>query len=141
MEALVNKSFRMIFTEKREIIDIKGIKTLIDQIIGEIEGLNVSQREQVKVALEQMIGEEALKSSLQKSLIEYPNEEITIGKEWKIDQSTKTPYPMNVKTTYLVTSIDQQYVNLRIDSVIRSDSEKMNFGGMEMAIDLNPVYG
>jgi hypothetical protein len=135
--ALINKSINVKFSPKGEVIEVKGIDVMIDQIINEVSGGNEAMKSQIKQSMDNSFNESTLKQMLGASFMDLPMNNVKVGTSWTENKSIITQFTLNVINSYNVKSIDATDVNIDVTSTISTvPGNKSNMQGMDVTFNL-----
>lgn len=92
MAQLVGASFEMNVAENGVINEISGMEELLQNMAGAIPGGDPAARAQATAMLEEMFGEEGMKSLMQQGMQAFPEEAVSPGAEWQREMRLPLPF-------------------------------------------------
>lgn len=137
MKALTNKPFFIYMNKRGKIEKAENIDNLYSGFKD--LGFDDATLENVKKAMQQTLGENAIKASLQMAFVTYPEKPLAVGGSWKDVLSGGMNFPLNIENTWKLSAIDGGVASLEADgNVVTTDKEKeFSVNGMKAKSDLS----
>jgi len=138
VKAMMGKTFYVYLTRQGVVQKVENTDNLYSGF-GSL-GLDSARQIQMKQSMQQSLGENAIKASLEMALANYPEAKVDVGATWKNSTSTASSFPMVVQNTWTYSSLDGNIASLDSDgTVATTDKEKITSlpNGIKTKADLN----
>lgn len=136
MKALVNKPFFIYMNKRGKIEKAENVDNLYSGFKD--LGFDDATLNNVKKGMEQMLGENSIKASLQMAFVTYPETALGVGSSWKDVLSAGMSFPLNIENTWKLSAVDGELANLEADgNIVTTDKDKeFSVNGMKAKSDL-----
>lgn len=126
--------FTMQLNHKGEVKKVEGVDEMLDKMINNMDIPSDDMRAGIKENMKTQFGDEALKSSMERSMAIYPDKSVKKGDSWKKNTSMSMGMYADIENTYTLTSIEGNKANVKVASVVSSmeDNKGMEIGGMKI---------
>lgn len=136
MRALVGKGFSLEVTAQGEILAVGGVAEMFDAMFAELD-----QDEDVAVvrdALKKMLGDDALKDSMQPFLSIYPDRDVAVGDTWRRRHQVSGGFPHVQDNVYELLERSQGSCQVRLESRLSTpkDAAPMDMGMIKIRLSL-----
>jgi Cu/Ag efflux protein CusF len=132
MSSLLNKPFSMTVNEKGEILQLNGMKEMIDGIIDSTNPNMAGIKEQMN----QTFNDTAIRSMMQQSFNIYPDKAITPGESWEKKFTLTSIINMEMDNKYKLVSVNNGVAHLEVNSKITGKPGN-NPAMAQMKIEMN----
>lgn len=92
--ALKGQSFKLTFSPKGTVSNIKGLDKMVKTILANVDGIEPQVREVMLAQLKKQFSEKSIKESFEQFSAIFPKEAISLGDSWDISRTISSPYPM-----------------------------------------------
>lgn len=138
-KVLVGKGYSMKISPDGEVLEVTGIDTMISDILKEIGVTDEQLIAQMEQQFKEKYSTDSLKEQAGNMVINFPDEPIEIGDSWTSTVSSSSLVPVNVETTYTLTSYENELATVNVVSVISQDAEgaETNLGPYKVRYNLS----
>ena len=117
IRALIGKKFNFTMTRNGSVESVENIDNLWSGLNSK-QGVDQAQLMQVRQSLEQTIGKQSFKSSIESAFANYPEHKVQAGTTWKHSSQGGNSIPMNINNVWTVESIAEPHAILINDAQI-----------------------
>lgn len=136
----VGTSFDMEMQPNGKILNVSGMEAMLDSMVANMDILDDAQAAQFKTQMSAQFNDESMVAQMKRSIIEFPDNELSKGDTWTNNESVSAPFPMNIQTTYELVDYDESTITLNASSdVYTEEGGELNMGGATMTPDLSGV--
>ncbi len=117
--AIKGKAFQLVINKEGDIEKVTGFDAIVKSMV---DSLNIPEeaKGQMRMVASQQFNEQAMKDQFVHALFIFPNKKVAVGDSWIKGFETKGQAPAKYTTTFTVTSIEGDHVNLRTQTKISS---------------------
>ena len=138
VNSMIGKKFNLTMSEKGHIIELTGIKELMDAVFSSVPG-DQGQLKQMQEQLKGAFGEDAFKNSFEKMTAVFPEGKIKKGTEWDFDLTQNVGFTIDSKNTYKLIDFNKSVATIKGTSTMATpdSSSVMDMGVMKMKYDMS----
>ncbi|MBT1705460.1 DUF6263 family protein [Chryseosolibacter indicus] len=130
VKSVINKPFFFTLSKNGKVDNVNGTESLLQDNDNPV----------VKQVLEQFLNPSSLKSNLELALINYPDEKIQEGHQWKNSTELPINYPIQIDNTWSLKKIEGSVASIDADGLLATrDKDKITAlpNGIKSKADLN----
>lgn len=125
IKAIMGKKFNFTMTHQGTVESVENIENLWSGL-NNLKGVDATQMAQMKQSLEQTVGKQSFKSSIENAFASYPEHKVQAGTTWKSTTSGNNTIPLNINNVWTVESISEPNATLINDAqIISSDTTRV----------------
>lgn len=114
MSTIIGKKLSISMTKNGSISNVKGFNEIFDGMTKAIPELTNDENEQAKMQLEQLYGEESIKSNFKQITGYLPNKKVKVGDKWNVtDTLNQNGLSFINEATYELLKIDKNDVTIK----------------------------
>jgi len=136
--ALVGRGFTMKLSPTAQILEIKGVDKMIDEIMESMDVPEGVPVEQVKNDLKRQFGDEGLKQQMQQMFRMLPDKPVGVGDSWDDEVTVGGMMPVITKSKYTVKAIENGAATIEVETTIAPDekAKPVEMGNSTMAMKM-----
>jgi hypothetical protein len=131
VENIVNENFDIEMNASGEILKISGLNNIYDRALKNFDFLDKQSKEDLKVSLEESIGQKAISENLKLIAAFYPDNEVVVGDTWIKSTNEETMSAKYESNCSLEEITDNVYtINMNSDisnNVVVQDNDPMTY--------------
>jgi hypothetical protein len=135
------KSFQISLSSSGNIISVRNLEQLFNQLFDSLPSLSQEQKEQFKTQISQAYGEASFKSSFKVSTSVFPSYAVQKGDQWTINNQLISNYTFDVNSQFQLVDVDKEFYYIKAQSKLstlnQSDSSYNEVNGMSIRVMLN----
>lgn len=131
-DAMLNRPFELIYTEKGEIVEAPGLDKMLTAVFETLP-------EEARVMMESQMNEDVFLQMFQAGSNFYPSSPIKKGDQWtRTHELSFMGMTMDINTSYTLISSKDGQANIAVNGAIKTDPEApgLEMAGMTMRYDL-----
>jgi len=137
--SVLNKELSFTLGQNGDVSNISGLEVMLDSMSATMGITDEAQASAFKSQMSAQYNSSSMKDQLKRTLIIFPDKELSKGDTWSEDQSITIPFPMNIQTSYELADYNDETITLNITSDIFTEGGEMVLGGATMTPDLTGV--
>ncbi len=122
MKAMMNKPFTITLSRQGVVENVEGEENLWSGF-ADLD-LDPQQRQPLQKQFEQNFGKNAIKSSFEMALVNYPVEKAVVGKTWKNKTGVGMNFPLSTDNTWNLLSVEKENATLSADGIISTTDKE-----------------
>jgi hypothetical protein len=136
-QAMIGKTLTITLRSNGKVEKLEGTDELIDAILGASPGAAGSA--EMRAAMKEQYGDEALASMLQQSIAMFPDEPVAVGKSWTREMEITSMMPLDLKVTWTLEGVTSNGYKLGVagEMVTPSDAKPRAMGMIPMQMRLS----
>lgn len=124
-------------SSKGNIFSVTGSKEINDKVMGSLTTNDLALRSKVQELLNQLTGNDFVKTNLGQSILVLPDTALYIGDSWEKKSKETTSISFEATTQYILTSVDDRVAEVRVNgTVTNTGDKKTNLMGNDVTADL-----
>jgi hypothetical protein len=141
LRQIEGKSFQISLSSSGNIISVRNLEQLFNQLFDSLPSLSQEQKEQFKIQISQAYGEASFKSSFKVSTSVFPSYAVQKGDQWTINNQLISNYTFDVNSQFQLVDVDKEFYYIKAQSKLstinQSDSSYNEVNGMSIRVMLN----
>jgi hypothetical protein len=141
LRQIEGKSFQISLSSSGNIISVRNLEQLFNQLFDSLPSLSQEQKEQFKTQISQAYGEASFKSSFKVSTSVFPSYAVQKGDQWTINNQLISNYTFDVNSQFQLVDVDKEFYYIKAQSKLstlnQSDSSYNEVNGMSIRVMLN----
>lgn len=117
---MTEKSFDVKMSKSGKVLSVNKLEELFNSVFTAFPGLDPSSVVQIKTQLMDSYGEKAFKGNTEMVAAIFPDKAVAAGESWEINTVLESSITANVKTTFTLDEINDDYYMVSGTSVISS---------------------
>jgi hypothetical protein len=141
LRQIEGKSFQISLSSSGNIISVRNLEQLFNQLFDSLPSLSQEQKEQFKIQISQAYGEASFKSSFKVSTSVFPSYAVQKGDQWAMNSQLISNYTFDVNSQFQLVDVDKEFYYIKAKSKLstlnQSDSSYSEVNGMSIRVMLN----
>ena len=141
LRQIEGKSFQISLSSSGNIISVRNLEQLFNQLFDSLPSLSQEQKEQFKIQISQAYGEASFKSSFKVSTSVFPSYAVQKGDQWTMNNQLISNYTFDVNSQFQLVDVDKEFYYIKAQSKLstinQSDSSYNEVNGMSIRVMLN----
>ena len=141
LRQIEGKSFQISLSSSGNIISVRNLEQLFNQLFDSLPSLSQEQKEQFKIQISQAYGEASFKSSFKVSTSVFPSYAVQKGDQWTINNQLISNYTFDVNSQFQLVDVDKEFYYIKakskLSTINQSDSSYNEVNGMSIRVMLN----
>jgi hypothetical protein len=141
LRQIEGKSFQISLSSSGNIISVRNLEQLFNQLFDSLPSLSQEQKEQFKTQISQAYGEASFKSSFKVSTSVFPSYAVQKGDQWVMNNQLISNYTFDVNSQFQLVDVDKEFYYIKAKSKLstlnQSDSSYSEVNGMSIRVMLN----
>ena len=121
MAQLVNKSFTLEISNNGIVRRVKGMEAIIGDMVNKLNS-PAEIKAKLKAQFTKSFGNAAIEKIMQQSFKIYPEKKVAIDEKWQSTITVKNLYPITIKNTWTLESINQDKAEINLSSILNSNA-------------------
>jgi hypothetical protein len=130
ISGIIGKTFVIKVDEEGKVLEVTGFDKIMNDIIDSMD-IDEDIKTQTKTSMKGQFSEQSMKDQFAQVFTIFPNKEIRVGDSWEKTYSTGGKMPAKYSTTYTVTDIEGDHVNMTSKTKIESNTGEMEMDGKQ----------
>lgn len=127
---VVDKEFEARISEKGEVTELIGL----EEMIADITGGSEEEPNEMSAVLSSGFGDSGFRNNVEGVTHIFPDKPVNVGDTWSRDQNSNTGFPLVIKNTYTLKSVngDLAVIDVKGPVSVNPEQERAEMGGMEV---------
>jgi hypothetical protein len=137
LAALVGQSYSVTVDPHGKVTQIIGLQKMLDAVLSHLNASDGVLRAALERTIRQQLSEPNLKQSLHDVFAPFPDHPVAIGESWTRALPVSMGFPMNLRTTYTLKSVEDGVASIAIaGKATTAPNAMLDMGAVKMDYDL-----
>ncbi|ADL51922.1 DUF6263 family protein [Clostridium cellulovorans] len=121
LKSIIGKEFSFKISREGKILNIDGVNEILEAIVSNIKDIDENQKGVLTHFLNQTVGNDAIKDSLNQSMDIYPGKEVKVGDSWTKETVLNAAVPMKINSAMTLKEIKDDLVTIDVNSELSAN--------------------
>lgn len=121
--SLIGKSFDVKIGQYGKVKQVTGMDEIVSKIFTEMNIKDEKEKEDIKKAMKEQFGDDAITKRIERITAVYPNKDVTMGQDWQEKRDISTQFPVEAENKYSLKESSDGTSDISLEGELKEKEE------------------